>query len=207
MRNAVIATVILVAVVVGLALGFFSASLWQLGQLEAKLPRLVAEGIKGALKQAVSEVGQEFISDTVKAWLEQPSDTFPPKELVAAAQPTISSQEADQLAYRDKIKIHNVHIEEPSFSTPKVLGELKNVGDRNVKKVEIVIYFLDKDGQVVYEKTSYPVGPCGLFPIGRCGHILKPNYSEEFSVYLGDAPSDWAGKVTVGVSKIDFAIP
>jgi hypothetical protein len=42
------------------------------------------------------------------------------------------------------------------------------------------------------------------YSFGRDNDALKPNYSRKFGVKLYDAPSDWAGKVRVEVTDLEF---
>lgn len=42
------------------------------------------------------------------------------------------------------------------------------------------------------------------YSFGDSAKLLKPNYSKEFGVKTDDVPSDWAGKVEVKITDIEF---
>ena len=84
-----------------------------------------------------------------------------------------------------------------------VFGEVKNVGDRALKEVEITIYCLGQDGKPVFEKKGYPVR-VSEYGFGDTNQPLKPGYSRQFGVKLDDAPSDWAKRVDVKVTSLAF---
>lgn len=109
----------------------------------------------------------------------------------------------EKQVYIDKVEIRNVHIGKSILDEVGVFGELKNLGDRTLKEVEITIYCLDKNGKAIFEKTYRPVlvSEYSLFGDNK---PLKPNYSKKFGVKLDDAPSDWARKVKVKVTDIEF---
>lgn len=107
----------------------------------------------------------------------------------------------EKQAYVDKIEIRDVHIGKGLLGETGVFGEVKNQGDRVLKEVEFTIYCLDKDGKAVFEKKYHPVRVSGFFSDNE---PLKPNYSKPFGVKLDDAPSDWAGRVQVKVSDLEF---
>lgn len=109
----------------------------------------------------------------------------------------------EKQAYIDKVEIRDVHIGKSVLDEMGVFGEIKNLGDRTLTKVQITIYCLDKNGKAVFEKTYHPVliSEYSLFGDNK---PLKPNYSEKFGVKLDDAPSDWANKVRVKVTDIEF---
>jgi hypothetical protein len=77
-----------------------------------------------------------------------------------------------------------------------------NRGDKTLKKVEITAYCLDKEGAVVHEETYHPVLVTD-FSFGD-NHPLKPNYGKTFGYKIDNAPSDWAKKVRVAVTDVEF---
>ena len=83
-----------------------------------------------------------------------------------------------------------------------VFGEIKNHGDKTLKKIQITIYALDKNKKPVYEKTYHPVF-VSEYSI-REDTPLKPNYSVPFGVRMDDAPSEWNHEVEVQISDIEF---
>lgn len=92
----------------------------------------------------------------------------------------------------------------PGYSDTKkaVKGNIKNNGDKSIAVLEITIYFLDSNEKRVGEKSFTVVSTESLM---NATSALKPNYSKDFGYIVAeDAPSDWAGKVEVEISKIKF---
>jgi hypothetical protein len=106
--------------------------------------------------------------------------------------------------YIDKIQIRNLEVATTVLSEPGVFGELKNTGDRTVKTVDVTIYFLDKNGNVVAEKEHSPIFQTEYNFGGNDSSPLKPNHSRKFGYKADDAPSDWARKVKAKVTKVEL---
>ena len=85
-----------------------------------------------------------------------------------------------------------------------VFGTVVNQGDRTLNQVEVTVYFLDQEGNVVGEEDYYPV-LVTQYSIGD-NKPLKPNYVEDFGYSGGDdAPSTWAGRARAEITDIAFA--
>ena len=108
----------------------------------------------------------------------------------------------EKLDYLDKLLIRNIQMIRSGPASHAVRGELKNTGDRTLNEVEITVYFLDREGNPIFEERRYPV-LVSDFSIDR--KPLKPGYGEKFICDGRDAPSDWAKKVEVKVTDIKFA--
>jgi len=106
-------------------------------------------------------------------------------------------------AYFQNIEVRNIHVGKGMLGDTGVFGEVKNKGDRTLKKVEITTYCLDKEGKVVFEK-DYPAVFISEYSFMGDNQPLKPNYSRQFGCKLNDAPSDWSGKVRVAVTDVEF---
>jgi hypothetical protein len=125
-----------------------------------------------------------------------------PKKIKALDEKIVKYKEKQ--AYFPNIEIRDVNIGKSVLGIVGVFGEIKNKGDKSLKRVEITTYCLDKDGKVVFEKTFLPV-LVSEYSFGFRGNKpLKPNYSEKFGYKLDDAPSDWNGNVRVEVTDIEF---
>ena len=85
-----------------------------------------------------------------------------------------------------------------------MFGELKNTGNRTVKRIDLTIYFLDKSGNAIAEKEYSPIFQTEYSFGGNNSSPLKPNHARKFGYKADDAPSDWARKVTVKVTKIEL---
>jgi hypothetical protein len=105
--------------------------------------------------------------------------------------------------YLDKIELKQIKVGQSIFSEPGIYGEVKNLGNRTLKEVEITIYFLDHNGNKVHEKTYHPV-LVSQYSFGESGTPLKPGYSRPFGVKASDAPSEWAHKVQCIVTDLEF---
>jgi hypothetical protein len=106
--------------------------------------------------------------------------------------------------YIDKIQIRNLEVGTTVLREPGVFGELKNTGDRTVKRVDVTIYFLDKNGNAVSEKEYSPIFQTEYNFGGSDTSPLKPNHSRKFGYRADDAPSDWARKVKAKVTKVEL---
>ena len=111
--------------------------------------------------------------------------------------------DSKQLAYLGNILVSKISVGKSELGDTGVWGEVKNTGDRTLKKVEITIYCLGPDGKPVFEKTYTPVLVNDM--TFSDSHLpLKPGYSRPFGVKLDDAPSEWTKKVDVKVTDIEF---
>jgi len=104
--------------------------------------------------------------------------------------------------YFDKIEVRNVSVEQNNLGQFGVCGELKNRGDRTLRAVAITVYYLDKEGNGIHEKTYYPVSMTE--ELSGDDRPLKPNYARTFWYRVDGAPSDWARKVNVAVTDVEF---
>jgi hypothetical protein len=111
---------------------------------------------------------------------------------------------AGDSAYRSKIIVKGVTVSPSTFGGKGVFGEIKNRGDRTLSKVEITIYYLDKNGNPIFEKSYDPI-LVSRFSFGDSNAPLKPGYSRKFGYRVDDAPSEGDGKVEVKVTTIAFA--
>jgi DNA-binding protein YbaB len=88
---------------------------------------------------------------------------------------------------------------------PGVDFRIKNNGSQSLKKVEVTVYFKDKDGKIIYEDKFTPVSSAG-----SNNSILKPHYIwqiEKGHFYTAKSvPSEWDKKsVEAKVTAIEFA--
>ena len=114
----------------------------------------------------------------------------------------------EKMEYYGKIIIRDISAGKKEYLGNVVSGEIKNTGEKTLKEIEIMIYFLDKDGRAVYEEKYYPVSvrSAGTWPLREAGQYepLKPNYSTKFLKSETYPPSDWSGKVDIKISNIEF---
>ncbi|TET68640.1 MAG: DUF2393 domain-containing protein [Candidatus Aminicenantes bacterium] len=141
--------------------------------------------------------GEEVKPDEISLKSEEVEGSKKPKEKSKGTEDLEQKQ-----AYIDKVKILNLRVAETRFEGLGVFGEIKNTGDKTLTKVEITIYFLDKNEKPIYEKTYLPVLVTD-FSIGD-SKPLRPNYSEKFGYKTDDAPSEWTQKVRAKITNIEF---
>jgi hypothetical protein len=110
---------------------------------------------------------------------------------------------SEKQAYIDKVKITKLEVAKAVLGELGVFGEIKNLGNRSLEEVEITIYFLDKDGKPIFEETHHPV-LVSKYSFGDRNKPLKPNYTRKFGYGTDDVPSDWAKKVRVKITDLEF---
>lgn len=115
-----------------------------------------------------------------------------------------NSDRSEELEYIAKIELRNLKIGDSVLGDRGIFGEVKNLGERTLTEVEIIVYCLDKQGQPVFDDTFHPV-LVTKFSFGGDNNPLKPNYSRKFGFRLDDAPSEWSGEVEVKVVNVEFA--
>jgi hypothetical protein len=109
----------------------------------------------------------------------------------------------EKQAYINKVRIINLKATEKIPERIEVSGIIRNLGNRTLNKVEIIIYFLDKDGMPIFEETYSPVW-VSEYSFGTSNKPLKPNYSRRFGYSIDDVPSDWAKKIKAEITDIRF---
>ena len=129
-----------------------------------------------------------------------PKDTEIPGRIKAMDKKATEYKERQM--YFDRIEVRDVSVEPNNLGQLGVFGELKNRGDRTLRAVAITVYYLDKEGNGIHEKTYYPVVATG--ELHGDNQPLKPNYGKTFWYRIDRAPSDWAKKVKVAVTDVEF---
>ena len=100
-------------------------------------------------------------------------------------------------------KVYNKSEYNPK-GTPGVKFSIKNLGDKTLNEIEVMVYFLDKNGLAFAEKKFFPVSK-----LSYGGYkSLKPNYTYRLDEgtfnaidNLGD---EWSGKIKIEVTNIEF---
>ncbi len=155
-------------------------------------------------KKAVSLEKQKKFAEA-KSSLEEASKLSPRNTEIPDKINKLDKKAADYKvcqAYFDKIEVRNVRVGQDVLGRQGVFGELKNRGDRTLRRVEVTAYCLDKEGNMVHEETYTPV-LVSEYSFGD-NQPLKPNYGKTFGFRIDGAPSDWAKKVTVAVTDVEF---
>jgi hypothetical protein len=119
-------------------------------------------------------------------------------------EPAATIDATEREAYVSKLVLSKVMAKPATDSSGDrlaiVSGEIKNTGERTLRRVQVMIYFLDKDGRRVHEEASHPVLSGGSFGSAT---PLRANYTREFSGGF-KVPSEWAGEVNLKVTEIEF---
>ena len=118
---------------------------------------------------------------------------------------------ADEAAeqYRAKVVIEDLRLtQERSFfgdSVSSLAGRVRNTGDKTLRRVRIIVYFLDDQGNEIGEtELNAVLYSEDLLPLGHEAP-LRPNYVKDFSYSLDDAPSTWGGTLyRVVLGSIEF---
>jgi len=84
----------------------------------------------------------------------------------------------------------------PYHDTLCVRGTVRNSGNRRLRTVWIKIYYLNQDGEPIYERMDI-VTHSQAFLSGEldANKIIKPGYEVRFSCPTDDVPSGWNGDV------------
>jgi hypothetical protein len=106
--------------------------------------------------------------------------------------------------YLSKVVVRDTKVGKSVLDEKGVWGEVKNGGDSTLDRVEITIFFLDSAGKPVHEMT-YPAVLVSEYSLSGDNTPLKPGYSRKFGARADDAPSDWAGKVEIKVTDVQFS--
>lgn len=158
------------------------------GAIVCAISLAIAIASTGAFVGAVSEVSRTALEET---------ETAPVHD-----RPVLDPQKQ---AYVDNILLKNVAVGKSVLNEQGVFGEVKNIGTRTLKKIQLMIYCLDNDGNVVFEKDYHPLFVSDSRWLMNEHKPLKPNYSRKFGCKLDDAPSDWSGQVRLEVIDLEFA--
>lgn len=112
----------------------------------------------------------------------------------------------EKQAYIEKLELKDFKVSEGSrFGRPVtgVFGTLVNHGKRTLKEVEVTVYFLNQQGDVIGEEDYHPV-LVTEYSIGD-NKLLKPGYVDDFGYSVeDDAPSSWAKKARAEITNIEF---
>ncbi len=163
----------------------------------ASIPALIILFVLGALLW--SGVVGFFASHTRPS----PQVSSSPAPVVGESPSEPSHDNSEQSAYLSKLLVNKISVGKSELGDTGVWGEIKNTGDRTLKKVEITIYCLGSDRKPVFEKTYHAVLVTEM-SFGDSNLPLKPGYSRQFGVKMDDAPSEWTKKVDVKVTSVEF---
>lgn len=93
---------------------------------------------------------------------------------------------------------------------PGVEFKLKNEGDKTLSMVEVTVYFKDKEGSVIAEKSFRPINAWGI--TGGVQRYFKAGYifqMPEGEFYIADSvPDEWEeGSAEAKVTEVKFKYP
>ncbi|MEX2363248.1 MAG: hypothetical protein WD597_06470 [Balneolaceae bacterium] len=116
-----------------------------------------------------------------------------------------ASTELDYVANLELYDIEAKKIDTYSGQTTGINFKLKNNGDSTLSKVRVLFYFLNNEGNVIFEEDFLPVSES----IWDDSKPLKPNYiwQNDQNKYftIDNVPDEWkAGSVTAEITEISF---
>jgi hypothetical protein len=108
--------------------------------------------------------------------------------------------------YELKSAYYKTYLEE---NVPGVSLKIKNNGNKTLKRIQVTVYFKNKDGIIVFEEKFHPVVE-RKYSLNENNGPLKPNYIWSMGVgrfYKSESvPSEWKeGSVSARVTDIEFA--
>jgi hypothetical protein len=112
--------------------------------------------------------------------------------------PTVNSEAKNE--YLKFIEIRNAKTEKGVLGDDGIFAELKNTGNKTVKRVAVRAFLLDKDGKTIAEEDYTPIFE-GAFR-EETSAPLKPNYSRKFGFKI-NPPSDWSKKFNLSVIEVE----
>lgn len=119
----------------------------------------------------------------------------------------------EKMDYIDSIEIIELTAERIDTwggdNKPAVRIALKNNGNRSLSEVEIIVYFKNTSGDIIYEESFHPIMVTS-FSSSRRGKHLKPGYineMEEGKYFVVDSPiTQWKeGDIDYKIGNIEFS--
>ncbi len=102
--------------------------------------------------------------------------------------------------YNQKLELYDIKVGLSTNKELAVFGKIKNNSEKTFEFVMIIIYFLDKDENIIHE-MSYPiVMKDPYYDTGN--NLLKPNYIKKLGIKAYQVPTEWSQKVKIVISKL-----
>lgn len=122
---------------------------------------------------------------------------------IASATERAAAKAAADAYAASSVTFSNVRVERIcSACQRRILGEVKNTGDRTLTSLTLRLYGLDADAKPVFDVDNYAVSD-NL--ITGAPEPLKANYARAFMQFApDDAPASWTEKVEVKVESLEF---
>jgi hypothetical protein len=77
---------------------------------------------------------------------------------------------------------------------------IKNNGDKILIRLQVTVYYLDKNGRIIAEHSAWPI-----FGAKGKPDSVKPGGSNEFQVLIPNTNPDWAGRIKMRITDIELA--
>ncbi len=103
--------------------------------------------------------------------------------------------EKQREAYCSKVEIENSKVEVDEKGPLKLSADVKNAGNQVIEEARLTVFFLDVNGEPVFEKKVRPL---------QKGPFLRPGYSIKFNLSLEDVPSVWSGDFKITIDELEF---
>lgn len=123
------------------------------------------------------------------------------------------AEERERNEYRENVKIYDFVAKRydpiSQKNMPRISFKIKNEGNRSLDRIEITAYFQDKNSNIIYEESLYPVFVSSASYFNE-DKPLKPGYiwqQEPGQFYtLPKVPSEWVEEKTIiKVTSIRFS--
>jgi len=125
------------------------------------------------------------------------------KERSEEVRGAIALEGAKQVYTRQYLTLERFRVSAGSLLGPEILGTVRNRGDSVLTRVEVTVFFLDRDGNPIGEKAFNPVF-VSEFSFSDDGP-MKPGYVRDFGYFVErDAPSGWARRARAEITRIEF---
>lgn len=90
---------------------------------------------------------------------------------------------------------------DPGDTSPSkyIYGTLRNSGDKRVIKLQLTVYYFDKNGKLIAEGSIWPIMGNKEKP-----DSLKANSSKEFQFLLTSIVPGWSGRIKAKISDVEL---
>lgn len=96
-------------------------------------------------------------------------------------------EEAKVKYFLNHLTFTNLRVERNVLGSVEVSGEVKNIGEKTIRELRVIVVCEDRNGQEIFQDSFYVVRVPSW--ASDESELLRPNYAKKFHHYLSDAPS------------------
>lgn len=160
------------------------------GKTVDEIKQISHEIFANVLNKGCNPYSLDFYSDCPKILVDKNGNRGPEE---------IKKKEEKE-SYIKKISLKNVSVS----SKEKISGTIINNGERTLRVVTLIVFFLNEEGIVIGEKDYHPVFVTE-YSKGDDKKPLKPNYVKDFGYWVKNhAPSSWGQEIKIEIKNIEF---